>query len=513
MFTALAAAAQMAIGELAAAALGLASTPLRAIGRWLIDVLPGPLVDVTIAILEHRDKPALLLSLVALWIGGGAIAANVGGATAAALFLGAIGLISLAALLRRREIDRRRATLVAVLTAAAGPAALWYGSPAILAIATAAALAATAVLRRRSRSAPAAGLPAESERASRPALHGLDVPGLSPLITPVDRFYVTDVTFPPPRVDATRWRLDVAGLVERPFSVSYAELLAMESLESDVTLVCVHNPVGGSRIGTARWRGVPLAALLERAGIASNADHVLVSSVDGFSGGLSLPLGRGVAAPLVAYAMNGEPLTRDHGAPARVLAPGIYGYDANVKWLARLEVTRFELARDYWEKKGWPRHPASVRTQSRIDVPRNVARLRTGPHIVAGVAWAPPSGVTRVEISVDGGPWHPCELGAELSPSAWRQWRYPWAAPPGRHVLTVRAWSGEFVQEAADAGPAPYPRGAAGHHTIAVEVDEEGRRGAADVLRAVAVDVAGRVRLARAGARAWSRRRDADREG
>jgi DMSO/TMAO reductase YedYZ molybdopterin-dependent catalytic subunit len=276
------------------------------------------------------------------------------------------------------------------------------------------------------------------------------------------------VTVPPPKVVPAAWRLQVTGLVTRPFHLTLGEILQMGSVEVDATLVCVHNPVGGDRIGTARCQGVRLSSILSAAGVSEGADHVVAHSVDGYSGGLPLSLLKSGFDPLLVYGMNGERLRPEHGGPVRLLVPGIYGYDANVKWLQRLDVTTFELAEDYWERRGWPREPAHVRTQSRIDVPAPAAVLKLGMQFVGGVAWGPIEGVSKVELSVDGGLWQQCELPGELSPLAWRHWRYRWDASPGKHSLRVRAWTREGVQR--DGEGAPFPHGASGYHVVEVAV-------------------------------------------
>jgi DMSO/TMAO reductase YedYZ molybdopterin-dependent catalytic subunit len=327
------------------------------------------------------------------------------------------------------------------------------------------------------------------------------IPGQSPLFTPVSSFYVTDVAFPPPVPDRAAWRLRIAGLVANPVVLSFDELVALPSVEIDAALICVHNPVGGRMVGNGRWQGVPVATLLARAGMLPGADHVLAGSVDGFSGGFPLTLLHGDWTPIVVFGLNGRPLTPDHGAPARLLVPGVYGYDASVKWLSSLEVTRFESARDYSERKGWPRKVAHVQCQARIDVPAYGASLRPGRQIVAGVAWSPPSGVTGVEIRIDGGDWLPCELAAELSPAAWRQWRVAWEAPDGWHSLEVRAHDRHGAQY--DRDRPPFPAGATGYHTVGVEVTGSARRWPGARLRLAAADLAGRLRLAHAGISAW----------
>jgi DMSO/TMAO reductase YedYZ molybdopterin-dependent catalytic subunit len=494
---------QIAIGHLLAVAFGYASSPLRAAGRWLIDVSPGPIIDVTIALLRSADKPVIFWGLTLIWLASAGLAGWIGGSNAAATALIVTGALGLAAALRRPELPRLGSFIMATAAAIAGPAAVLFLSPTTtLAAAGGALLAASAInaIRRRSGRVRAVRLPVAAAPLGAPnARAALPVEGISPLFTPTKRFYITDVTFPSPRVDPRTWTLEVTGLVAQPLRLSLEAIYKMAAVEVDATLICVHNPVGGDRIGTARWQGVPLASLLKLAGVSEQADHVLIHSVDGYSGGISLSLLDRGFEPLVVYGMNGEPLPREHGAPVRLLVPGIYGYDANVKWLKRLELTRFELARDYWERRGWPREPSRVKTQSRIDVPHAAAVVQEGPQVVAGVAWSPPRGVTRVELSVDDGHWQVCELADELSPSAWRQWQFLWDASPGRHTLRVRAWSPEGVQM--DGDGAPFPSGASGYHcVITTVVQANARRNALDKLT---TGVRERLHLAWVSARAW----------
>lgn len=502
-----AAALQLAVGHALAVALGCTSSPMRAIGRWLIDLLPGPLVDLSIALVEGADKRILLSTLIFLWVASAGLASVTSGPEAGAMVLSILGALGVAASLRRPELPKVRLIVVAMAAAAAGPAAVVLLSSTIsFGAAVLVLLAATvlSVAQRRWRQGCAMTLPAATAPLGE-AIAGARLPiaGITPLITPTAQFYVTDVTFPPPQVDPNTWSLLVTGLVTRPLHLTLEDLFALPSVEVDATLVCVHNPVGGHRIGTARWQGVPLVALLQRAGVSPGAEHILAHSVDGYSGGLSLGLLDRELQPLVVYGMNGELLRAGHGAPVRLLVPGIYGYDANVKWLQRLELTTFELARDYWERKGWPREPARVKTQSRIDVPGPAAIVGPGPQWVAGVAWSPPRGVTRVELSVDDAPWQRCELADELSPSAWRQWQWRWNPTPGRHDLRVRAWSPDGVQ--LDGDGAPFPGGAAGHHRVEVTVTERtGER--RDRFGELATTVRERLRLAQAGIRAWRSR-------
>ena len=458
---------QLAAGEFAAAVHGTHTSPLRAVGKWLIDALPTPLIDVGIALLRRGDKPAISAALVLLGIGLPALA-SLAGTTALLAAILVQGFIGLYALWRRAELPRTIAFPLGSLAIGAGLLGVWLGAFASLTLGLALAVLALAIrrLRRRHRTKEPAILPVSVPPPPRSAAP--QIPGLSELFTPVDRFFVTDVTFPAPTVDTQRWQLTVRGLVEQPLSLTFAELLAMPSVEVDSVLMCVHNPVGGPFVGNARWQGVRLTDLLDRAGASRQADHVRLHAVDGFSAGVSLSLLEQGFEPLLVYAMNGAPLSRKHGAPVRMLVPGIHGYDANIKWLASIEVTRFSEAIDYAERKGWPRVPSRMAPNARIDVPCVSALLAPGEQLVAGVAWSPPHGVVKVELRVDGGDWQACSLVTALGPNAWALWEARWEATPGRHTLEVRAWGRDGVQSEAPA--APYPEGARGYHCVAVDV-------------------------------------------
>jgi DMSO/TMAO reductase YedYZ molybdopterin-dependent catalytic subunit len=172
--------------------------------------------------------------------------------------------------------------------------------------------------------------------------------------------------------------------------------------------------------------------------------------------------------PMIALRMNGEPLPMEHGFPARLIVPGLYGYVSATKWLAELELTTLEAFDAFWVPRGWAKE-APILTQSRIDVPGYGTFVPPGRTAVAGVAWAPDRGISRVEVQVDDGPWQATTLSVPISDATWVQWRLAWDATPGRHQLAVRATDGDGVVQTADRTP-PIPDGARGHHTIVVNV-------------------------------------------
>jgi DMSO/TMAO reductase YedYZ molybdopterin-dependent catalytic subunit len=295
-----------------------------------------------------------------------------------------------------------------------------------------------------------------------------DVAGLTPLQTPVEDFYRIDTALTSPVVDADTWRLRISGMVEREVELTYDELMDLPQVEADITISCVSNEVGGDLVGTARWQGVRLADVLDLAGVDPAATQVIGRSVDGWTAGFPTEVAYDGRDALVAVGMQGVPLPIDHGFPARLVVPGLYGYVSATKWLAELELTTWEAADGYWIPRGWSKE-GPIKVQSRIDVPASGADVPRGEVLVAGVAWAPHRGIRRVEVQVDDGPWREAELAEELSPDVWRQWRLRWDAPAGEHRLRVRATDGDGTTQRGTPVP-PAPDGAEGWHTRVVRV-------------------------------------------
>jgi DMSO/TMAO reductase YedYZ molybdopterin-dependent catalytic subunit len=301
-----------------------------------------------------------------------------------------------------------------------------------------------------------------------PADSSLAVDGISSLVTSNASFYRIDTVLNVPQVDPDHWRLRVHGQVDHPYELTFAEVLAMPMVEEYVTLQCVSNEVGGPLVGNAKWLGVPLSTLLERAGVHHGADQIVGRSVDYFTVGFPTAAALDGRTALLAVGMNGEPLPVKHGFPARLVIAGLYGYVSATKWVTELEATTFAAYDAYWVPRGWSQQ-APIKTESRIDVPGGTDRVAAGPVSIAGVAWAPTRGIRAVEIQIDGGAWRPAELAAAISEETWRQWRYRWEASSGDHEIRVRATDGTgAVQDPHDAPPPP--NGASGYHTILVSV-------------------------------------------
>lgn len=292
--------------------------------------------------------------------------------------------------------------------------------------------------------------------------------GLPSFITSNSDFYRIDTALSPPQITSGAWSLRVHGMVDREFEIDMAQLRRMPAIEKMVTLTCVSNEVGGTLIGNATWTGYRVRDLLARAGPSPDADMVLSRSSDGFTAGTPIEAFTDDRDSILAVAMNGAPLPVEHGYPARLVVPGLYGYVSATKWVTSLEVTRFDRAKAYWSTRGWS-EKGPIKTSSRIDVPRDLADVRAGRVMVGGVAWAQPRGINAVQVRVDDGAWRTATLRAPDLVDTWRLWSWEWDAAPGDHVLTVRAIDGEGRQQSA-VESRPDPDGATGLHSISVTV-------------------------------------------
>jgi hypothetical protein len=168
---------------------------------------------------------------------------------------------------------------------------------------------------------------------------------------------------------------------------------------------------------------------------------------------------------MIAVAMNGEPLPRQHGYPARLIVPGLFGYVSATKWLSELELTTWEAFDGYWVPLGWAKE-GPILTQSRIDTPKD--SINAGSTPIAGVAWAPDRGISKVEVGIDD-VWHEARLSTPISDATWVQWVHAWDATPGQHRLTVRATDGDGVLQDMNR-TRPAPDGARGWDSVLVNV-------------------------------------------
>jgi DMSO/TMAO reductase YedYZ molybdopterin-dependent catalytic subunit len=301
--------------------------------------------------------------------------------------------------------------------------------------------------------------------------HGMPLEALRWDVTPVGLHYLL-IHYDIPAVDPASWRLEVGGRVSRPLSLSLEDLCSRPAVTRAVTMECAGN--GRARlephivsqpwlleaVGNAEWTGVPVAALLEEAGLADDAVEVLFTGLDrGVEGGeeqsyqRSLTLAEAVDGPLLAFAINGEPLPPQHGFPVRLIVPGWYGM-TSVKWLSRMDAIAEPFAgyqqatgyriRAHEDDEGTPVTRIMPRAlMAPPGIPDFMSRARfveRGPCEVTGRAWSGWGAIEAVEVSTDGGTtWAEASLGPEPSPGAWRAWSYAWDAAPGEHELCCRA--------------------------------------------------------------------------
>ena len=286
--------------------------------------------------------------------------------------------------------------------------------------------------------------------------------------SPNDSFYRVDTALLLPQVDPSTWQLRIHGMVQREVTITFAELLKRPLIEDYLTLTCVSNPVGGPYVGNAKWLGASLAALIRQARPLAGANQLLCTSVDGFTSGTPLQVVLDGRDALLAVAMNGTALPVEHGFPARMVVPGLYGYVSATKWVTDIEVTTFASAFAYWAQRGWSQQ-GPIKTESRIDVPGDGASLAPGRTPVAGVAWAQHKGIAAVEVRVDGGAWQEARLAAVPDIDTWRQWVWEWQATAGNHLLEARATDKTgYTQTAVQAQPPP--NGASGYPSAQVTV-------------------------------------------
>ena len=264
-----------------------------------------------------------------------------------------------------------------------------------------------------------------------------NIPGISPFYTPNATFYRVDTALVVPQVTTAQWQLRIHGMVDKPVTINFDDLIGRPQIQRDITICCVSESVGGSYIGNARWQGTLLASLLREAGIHPAATQIVMRDVQGMAIGVSTEAVLDGRDAMLAVAMNGAPLPAEHGFPVRVVVPGLYGYVSACKWVVDMELTTYAAYDAYWVKRGWSEQ-AAVKTESRIDTPKAGRNLAAGQVVVAGVAWAMHKGIASVQVGIDG-VWQEATLATQDTIDTWRQWYYRWDATPGTHKIQVRA--------------------------------------------------------------------------
>ena len=294
--------------------------------------------------------------------------------------------------------------------------------------------------------------------------------GRSPELTPIDNFYVVSKNFGDPNLDGGSWRLKVGGMVDNPITLTLQDLHALPVTTEYVTLECISNLVGGPQISTGIFSGVQLKYLIQQASPQAGGTWAAFKSSDGYTESLPLSMINGDPTILVAYQLDGVSLPVEHGFPARILVPGHYGMKGP-KWLTEINLVDHESG-GYWEQQGWD-HNAVVRTMSRIDVPQDGDILKGATVDVGGIAFAGTRGISKVEVSTDGGrTWTETLLTAPLSPLTWVLWDVKWTPPgEGSYQLVVRATDGTgALQDSSQADS--YPSGSRGYHAVRVDVSK-----------------------------------------
>ena len=284
----------------------------------------------------------------------------------------------------------------------------------------------------------------------------IPVDRLTPPVTPADDVYVI-AHMGIARVDVAQWRLAVDGLVERPYELGYDALTSLPPTDVSAVIECFGNPVepevATRRVGNVVWRGVQLSHLLERAGVRPEARYVCPVGLDSgtFANVTSdryvkdLPLARALEPDvLVAWAMNGGPLTAEHGFPARVFVPGYFGTNA-VKWLSRITLAAERPESLFTTRLYNRRVDGETRPVRELDVhavivsPADGAALEAGRHTIDGWAWSAWP-VRTVEVSADGGAtWRAARVAPRGGDHQWQAFACDWDARPGRRELKARA--------------------------------------------------------------------------
>lgn len=299
---------------------------------------------------------------------------------------------------------------------------------------------------------------------------GMPLEALRYDITPSGIHYLL-IHFDIPDADASTWRVEVAGNVDRALSLSVDDLRDRPARTITVTMECAGN--GRSRmpdraenqpwlleaISTAEWTGTPLAGVLDDAGLRPDTVKLVFTGADrGIQGEIEQDYQRSLSVEdsrrpevLLAYAMNGRPLEPQHGAPLRLLVPGWYGM-TSVKWLRRIEAVthpfegfqqaeayRFQLSdEDPGERVTRIKVRALMEPPGIADFPARHRFVDAGTVEIHGRAWCGTAPVAQVEVGVNDR-WHPAKLGSELGRFAWRSWSWTWRAEPGEHMLSCRA--------------------------------------------------------------------------
>jgi DMSO/TMAO reductase YedYZ molybdopterin-dependent catalytic subunit len=324
-------------------------------------------------------------------------------------------------------------------------------------------------------------LPAQSRSISPDFKDPTLAPLLASEITPTYLFYRIDINPIVPEVDVNSWNLLIKGMVRTPLKLSYEEIKSMPAIEEFVTLECISNKIGGDLIGTALWKGIRLKDILEKAKILPGVQYIVFRCSDGYDVGI--PLNKGLMnETILAYEMNLAPLTSKHGFPIRAIVPGLYGM-MNPKWITEIELVD-KVYEGYWQRNGWS-NIAEYNTGSSIVIPgqapirnrfRNLDENFTNNSSsankrvpIAGIAFGGDKGISKVEVSTDGGiTWKTAKIKEPLSRYTWILWTTGFIPEKvENYKVIVRATDKNGEVQSSELNN-PFPDGATGYHTISV---------------------------------------------
>ncbi|MFI6303955.1 molybdopterin-dependent oxidoreductase [Amycolatopsis thailandensis] len=490
-------AAALAAGHLVAGFISANASPYLAVGNGAIDLTPVELKDFAVRTFGVYDKLVLLGGMAVVMVLAAAVAgiASRRSPVPGIVLIAAFGLLGGFAVSQRPDLSTVAllaplASLIAGVgvffwlhrlatarsqaveetsgTAPSRRSVLLAGAGAVVAAGAAGAggqLLAGTRDAESSREAigrlvpvtPAPPIPADADFAKL---------GTPTFLTSNRDFYRVDTALSVPQVRAEDWSLRLHGMVRNEKRFSYDDIRNRPLIERTITMTCVSNEVGGTYVSTANFIGVDLGDLLREAEVLPGAEQIFSTSVDGWTAGspvvAALDPERGA---MLAIGMNGEPLPVEHGFPARMVIPGLYGYVSATKWVKDLEITTWKARRAYWLDRGWGEQ-APIKTQSRIDSPKGFETVPAGKVRISGVAWAQHTGVERVEVRLGArGNWQPATLSREVGINTWRMWWTEFDVPAGSHQVAVRAVDKSgYTQTDARAGTVP--DGATGWHVI-----------------------------------------------
>jgi len=482
---------------------GFAFAP-DALGQALIEITPGFIVVPLIGLLQFWAKRLLVGGVIVgfLACGGiaGALAVDPRRRDRTVLLVGAVpwvGAVVLGQLFAPGVVDLYSVLLTSAVgavtyftalqllagvatyqpersTAERSPSRrrVLYGAAAVSAVIAVASLgggSAVRALAKRAEGIPFIARRLRTKAAPPAALQTFEsLQALTPRVTDNADHYTVDTTLIKPSVEVTTWTLEIGGSVENPFSLTYDDLLDQEAVEQHKTLECISNDVGGELISTALWTGVPLRDLLARAKPRPETYDVKLTSTDGYTDSIRIEKAM-EPDTIVAYLMNGVTIPQDHGYPARLLVPNIYGMK-NVKWLKSIECVTFDYL-GYWMERGWS-DIAVVNTNTRIDTPIRAAKWDGAAKIpIAGIAFAGARGIATVEVSADGGKtFAAADLEPALGPLSWVRWKLDWLPPaPGKFTIVARSTDKTGERET-EIQREPFPAGATGWDSVDVLV-------------------------------------------